>query len=80
MNQTEVLTLLGKPSDTGDLFYIGQEQGFEDAYQRAAVSQAVHYFFWKRGIDVVYVVGVDPQGEVVLLESGVPDVFVSCSH
>jgi hypothetical protein len=65
-----VLSVLGKPDAKESQFRIGQKQGFEDAYAKAAVSDSVYYLLWFRGIDVVFTVGINNKGKVSVKEFG----------
>lgn len=70
MNESKVVVLLGSPSYEGSSFYLGQEQGFEDAYKRALLSDSVKYLSWNRGMDCVFTVGIDGQEKVTLADRG----------
>ena len=70
LDEAQVLTLLGSPDDRGKEFRLGQFEGYEKEYQRASESSAKTYWFWFRGIDVVYTVGFDESGKVVIAEYG----------
>ena len=70
ISEEDVITFLGRPDSRSSEFHLGQSVGFEDLYLRAEVSGAKEFLFWDREIDLVYVVGVDGTGRVVLLEKG----------
>ena len=70
MAESQVLELLGKPDQRSKQFFLGQRAGFEEAYHRAAASKSVHFLVWRRGLDVVYSVGIDTSGRVALAEAG----------
>jgi len=70
MSEQQVLQLLGEPYRRDAVFYLGQRQGFEAAYEQAARSQSTYYFHWRRGIDVVYTVGFDERQRVTVASSG----------
>lgn len=70
MPESMVVSLLGTPNDRSTEFYLGQREGFEEAYARAAESGAVRYLMWRRGADVVYAIGFDAAGNVVIIEPG----------
>jgi hypothetical protein len=69
-SEAQVVALLGHPDEKGLNFRLGQYDGFEKAYQRASESNANNYWFWFRGVDIVYTVGFDEQGKVVVAEHG----------
>lgn len=69
-SKSEVTLQLGAPDRTSSEFRIGQEDGFEDSYARAAASGAVEYWSWNRWVDVVFTVGFDPHGSLVVAEFG----------
>jgi hypothetical protein len=70
MSESSVLSLLGTPDDHSPEFYLGQKEGFEDAYKRAAESGAINYVMWHRGGDVVYAIGFNKEGNAAVLETG----------
>lgn len=70
LDEEKVLALLGNPDEKGTEFRLGQYKGFEEKYQRASASNAKYYWFWFRGLDIVYAVGFDEQHKVVVAESG----------
>ena len=70
MTEAQVIAFLGKPDSQGREFHLGQRDGFEDAYSRAERSDANKFLFWNREVGLVYAVGVDGTGRVVLLEKG----------
>jgi hypothetical protein len=69
MPESAVVSLLGTPNDRSSEFYLGHREGFEEAYERAAMSGAARYLMWRKGPDSVYTVGVDEEGKVVIIES-----------
>jgi hypothetical protein len=68
--ESVVLSLLGTPNDRSSEFYLGQREGFENAYERAAGSGATRYLMWHRDSDVVYTVGINEEGNVAIVEAG----------
>jgi len=70
MQESMVVSLLGTPNDRSSEFYLGQREGFEEAYERAAESGAIHYLMWNRETDVVYTVGFNKEGNVAIVEAG----------
>ncbi len=70
MSEQPVLELLGEPDERSPDFFLAQERGFEESYRRAAKSGATQFLIWRRGLDVVYTVGVNPAGTVTVAESG----------
>jgi len=70
MAREEVERRLGPPDYTDKEFGLGQREGFEDAYERAAKSDAQYYLFWHRGVDMVFTVGFNAADEAVVIESG----------
>jgi hypothetical protein len=70
MSESTAVSLLGTPNDHSSEFYLGQKEGFEEAYERAAESGATHYLMWRKGIDMIYAVGINENGNVVVVEAG----------
>ena len=70
MSEADVLQLLGTPLEESDQFYLGQREGFEAEYARAAASGAKRFLIWRNGVDVVYAVGLDDSGAVVVASYG----------
>ncbi len=70
MRRQEVERHLGAPDYTSDEFHLGQREGFEDAYERAAQSEAQYYLSWHRWIDYVFTIGFNESNEAVVVESG----------
>jgi hypothetical protein len=70
MPESAVVFLLGTPHKRSSEFYLGQREGFEDAYERAEKSGATRYLMWHRETDVIYAVGLNAEGNVVILEVG----------
>jgi len=70
MPESLVVSLLGTPNDRSTEFYLGQREGFEEAYERAAESGATHYLMWHRETDMVYTVGFNEEGNVAIVEAG----------
>ena len=69
MPESMVISLLGTPNDRSSEFYLGQRERFEESYERAAESGATHYLMWQLGKDVIYAVGFNKEGNVVVLEA-----------
>lgn len=69
-DESQVLALLGNPDEKGTEFRLGQYKDFEEAYERASKSRAKNYWFWFQDIDIVYTVGFDEHGKVVVAEYG----------
>ena len=70
MPESMVISLLGTPNNRSSEFYLGQREGFEEAYERVAESGATHYLMWHRGTDVVYAIGFNEEGNVAIAEVG----------
>lgn len=70
MNESEVIRILGPPLYESSEFRLGQREGFEAVYDRAARSGAGRYLSWERGGDFVYTVGLNDSQRVVIAESG----------
>jgi hypothetical protein len=70
MTEERVVALLGVPDHWSRQFHLGQRQGYEDAYDRAARSGSTYYLSWNREIDLVYTVGFDPARLVRIKEKG----------
>jgi hypothetical protein len=68
--KSHVIALLGEAKEHSTEFRLGQEKGFEAAYERARQSNASYYLFRSKGLDVVYAVGFNERDEVVLAEHG----------
>ena len=68
--EARTLSILGNPDAKESEFRLGQREGFEDAYARAESSDSAYYLFWFRGIDVVFTVGINNNGQVSAKESG----------
>jgi hypothetical protein len=69
MEDSLVLSLLGTPDDRSSEFYLGQKEGFEEAYRRASESGAIKYVMWHRGGDVVYAIGFNKEGNAASIET-----------
>jgi hypothetical protein len=69
-SKAKVVALLGEAQKRSLDFRLGQEKGFEEAYEKARKSNASYYLFWFRGTDVVFAVGFNDKDEVVVAESG----------
>jgi hypothetical protein len=72
MEESLVLSMLGSPDNRSSEFYLGQKEGFEDAYKRAAESGAINYLMWHGGIETIYAIGFNDEGNVAVVESGGP--------
>ena len=70
MPESMVVSLLGTPNDRSSEFYLGQREGFEEVYERAAEIGATRYLMWHRETDVVYTVGFNKEGNVAIVEAG----------
>lgn len=70
MSEVDLLQLLGRPLEESDKFYLGQREGFEAEYARAAESGAKRFLIWRNGVDVVYAVGLNDSGAVVVASYG----------
>ena len=70
MSEAAVLRLLGSPVEESGRFYLGQRDGFEAEYARAAASGAKRFLIWRNGVDVVYAVGLNESGAVVVASYG----------
>ena len=69
-SETKAMSLLGTPDAKEPHFRIGQVEGFEEAYSRAKASGSIYYLVWARGIDVVFSLGIDSEGNIRAKESG----------
>ncbi len=69
MPESMVVSLLGTPNDRSSEFYLGQKEGFEEAYRRAGESGATNYLIWILGTDEVYTIGVNEEGKVAIVEA-----------
>ena len=65
-SKEHVIDHLGAPDDKSEDFRLGQRQGFEVEYQRAAKSNSSYYLMWYKGIDVVYCVGFSENNRVTV--------------
>lgn len=70
MPESAVVALLGTPNKRSSEFNPGQRENISEAYERAAASGATRYLMWFRGADVVYTVGLNEEGNVVIIEAG----------
>jgi hypothetical protein len=70
MGKAEVLSRMGNPRDESATFRLGQRNGYEHEYHRAAASDSKRWLFWYNGIDVVYAVGFDTNNVVTMKASG----------
>jgi hypothetical protein len=70
MERDEIERRLGPPDHIGDEFRLGQREGSEDAYQRAAESDAQYYLIWHRWVDMVFTIGFNAEDKAVVIESG----------
>ena len=70
MPESIVVSLLGTPNDRSSVFYLGQREGFEEAYEQAAESGATYYLIWHRRTGVVYTVGFNEDRNVAIFEAG----------
>lgn len=70
MSEADVLRLLGSPLEESERFYLGQREGFEAEYGRAAASGAKRFLIWRNGVDMVYAVGLNDSGAVVVASYG----------
>jgi|GEM_PF-1523616 len=64
MQESTVVSLLGSPNKRSSEFFLGQKEGFEGVYERAAQSGAIQYLIWQKKIDLVYTVGLNEEGKV----------------
>jgi hypothetical protein len=69
-SESKVISILGKPDSKENEFRIGQKEGFEEAYSRAAGSNSKYYLLWFKGFDIVFTVGINNKGQVSIKESG----------
>ena len=70
MQESIVVSILGSPNERSSEFYLGQREGFEEVYERAAQSRAVQYLIWRRNTDMVYAVGLNKEGNVAFFAAG----------
>jgi hypothetical protein len=70
MDERRVLELLGEPDEKSATFRLGQYEGSETEYARAAASGSSKYLLWFKGIDLVYAVGIDKSGRVTVKALG----------
>jgi hypothetical protein len=70
MPESMVVSLLGAPNDRSSEFYLGQKKGFEEADRRAAESGATNYLIWQLETDDVYIIGINEEGKVAIVEGG----------
>lgn len=64
MQESMVVSLLGSPNKRSSEFFLGQKEGFEDVYARAAQSEAIQYLIWQKKFDLVFTVGLNEEGKV----------------
>ncbi|MBN2579581.1 MAG: hypothetical protein JXB10_11375 [Pirellulales bacterium] len=70
MLESQVVAALGTPCSKSAEFRLGQREGFEKEYARAAASGSAYYLLWEKGMDVVYAVGFDKNGRVTMTAAG----------
>ena len=70
MSETQVVAALGAADERSAEFRLGQYEGFEKEYARAAGSGSSYYLLWNKGIDVVYAIGFDRNGRVTMKAIG----------
>ena len=70
MTESMVVSLLGAPNDRSSEFYLGQKKGFEEADRRAEESGATNYLIWQLETDDVYIIGINEEGKVAIVEGG----------
>ena len=70
MQESIVVSILGSPNERSSEFYLGQREGFEEVYERAAQSRATQYLIWRRNTDMVYAVGLNEEGNVAFFAAG----------
>lgn len=70
MPESMVVSLLGAPNDRSSEFYLGQKKGFEEADRRAEESGATNYLIWQLETDDVYIIGINEEGKVAIVEGG----------
>jgi hypothetical protein len=75
MTESMVISMLGAPDEHLTEFSLGEgegeeeREGYEDAYKRAAESEAVEYLSWHIGFGSIYVVGFNKDGTAAVLET-----------
>lgn len=69
MTRAEVHSRLGEPVREDIEFRLGQFEGNEKEYAKAARSKAAYYLFWT-DFDWTFAVGFDAQDRVVVTASG----------
>ena len=62
--ESEVVALLGAPTERSDVFRLGQPHGYEKENAAAASSGSTYYLLWLHEFDLVYAVGFDQQHRV----------------
>jgi len=70
MLRQEVIVVLGAQRHESDKFFLGQRDGYEEHYERAASSKSQYYLMWHNGIDVTYAVGFDKDDRVTMTAWG----------
>ncbi len=70
MQESIVVSILGSPNERSAEFYLGQREGFEEVYERAAQSSAAQYLIWRKNTDMVYAVGLNKEGNVAFFAAG----------
>jgi len=69
MTESMVISMLGAPDEQLTEFSLGEGEGHEEAYKRAAESEAVEYLSWHIGFGSIYVVGFNKDGTAAVLET-----------
>lgn len=70
MLEAEAVAILGAADERSAEFRLGQYEGFEKEYARAAGSGSSYYLLWFKSIDVVYAIGFDRNGRVTMKAVG----------
>ena len=70
MRDEQVIELLGPPDSTSNLFYLGQEAGYEDEYARAERSNSAYYYVWYLRMHKTYTIGFNKEGRVTIKAFG----------
>lgn len=70
LSREEVIRRMGPPIREGKEFDLGQYNGNEREYERAANSGSTYYIYWNGGIGEFYVVGFDTNDKVTMKARG----------
>lgn len=69
-SRAEVLKRMGRPFRRSETFELGQYEGNEQEYARAAQADSAYYLSWSNGIDYQYCIGFGADDNVAVKGAG----------